>query len=229
MSELLSLTSAHDFDVTEALTRLTRVCATFAGAAVAGVLFLQRDGSLRAVAMSQDGGPIAALFATGEPGPCEDALRQGEVLAFPDVAAQRHRWPEFARKATAAGVRAVHALPMRRDQTPIGCLKLLYQQPTILDPPAVRALQAFAEVASVALLVRERGDTVEQLEAAIRSRASSNRQRESCPPAGWAPRTHRSTPSGGTPATTTCGVVVVAQGLVSGTLPAAEVLAERKR
>ena len=62
------------------------------------------------------------------------------------------RWPEFAPEALAAGFRSVHALPMRLRGTVIGALNLFRTGPGEMSPADVDVAQAFADVATIAIL-----------------------------------------------------------------------------
>lgn len=224
-STLLGYTTAPDFDLAEALRRVTDACVRCSGADAVGVLLLDEHGTLRPVAVSDEAGSMAALFAGDEPGPCEAALAKGAVISIPDLAAEAANWPAFAAAALPAGVRAVHALPMRRNGTPAGSLKLLYAHATTLDAEDAGALQTFADIAAVAFLVRDHDAAITQLQAALESRAVIEQAKGvlsavsplSPEEAFGAIRSYARNRN--------LRVRLVAQGLVSGSLPASRVLA----
>jgi GAF domain-containing protein len=85
-------------------------------------------------------------------GPCLDCYRTGEPVANEDLEAANSRWPRFSAEALAAGFRSVHALPMRLRGTVIGSLNLFHIDPGEMRHADVDAAQAFADVATIAIL-----------------------------------------------------------------------------
>jgi GAF domain-containing protein len=69
-----------------------------------------------------------------------------------DVAVINGRWPQFAPRAVAAGFRSVHALPMRLRGDTVGALNLFRATQGALESDDVMAAQAFADVATIAIL-----------------------------------------------------------------------------
>ncbi len=87
-------------------------------------------------------GPGVEAYATG-----------GPVLAV-DLAAPagQARWPDFARAALAAGVRAVFALPMQVGAIRLGVVDLYRAGPGLMSPYELADALAFAESAALLLL-----------------------------------------------------------------------------
>jgi hypothetical protein len=89
-------------------------------------------------------------------GPCSDCFRSGEPVDNVDLAEAGDRWPRFAPLALAAGFRAVHAVPMRRDHTdPVGAMGLFQTDTGRLEADDQQIVQSLADVATIKL-VQER-------------------------------------------------------------------------
>jgi GAF domain-containing protein len=84
------------------------------------------------------------------------------------------RWPRFSAEALAAGFHAVHALPMRLRGTVIGALNLFHVEPGEMRTADVDAAQAFADVATIAILQHRAASEAhvlnEQLNGALNTR-----------------------------------------------------------
>lgn len=94
-------------------------------------------------------------FMLGE-GPAFDAVRSGAPALVPDLGEPGDvlagRWPAFVEGATAAGVRAVFAFPLRIGVVGVGALGLYRDQRGDLDAAQVTAAMMAADVAALALL-----------------------------------------------------------------------------
>jgi len=120
-------------------------------------------------AQAVDGAQVDA----GE-GPCVDAFSSGQLTISPNLPADR-RWPVFAPKASAAGLRSVLALPLQRGTETIGVVNLYARTEAAFDSHDVRIAGLFAAaVGAVVQDVRERDSLRrlgQQLEEALSSRA----------------------------------------------------------
>jgi GAF domain-containing protein len=85
-------------------------------------------------------------------GPCLDCYNTGEPVVNADLGGDDPRWPQFAQRATAAGFRSVHALPMRLRGAIVGALNLFHVDTGQMRPADVAAAQALADVATIAIL-----------------------------------------------------------------------------
>jgi len=107
-------------------------------------------------------------------GPCLECFSTGEAVQIGELAAMRERWPSFVPIALGAGFRSAHAFPLRLRGSVLGALNLFRAQTGYLDEVAVAAAQAFADVASIAILQhRAAADAqglVQQLHLALNSR-----------------------------------------------------------
>jgi GAF domain-containing protein len=108
----------------------------------------------RKVRTAASTGPIprrvdAIQIETGE-GPCLDAIRQHEVFVSDDLAAER-RWPNFATRAAATGVRSMLGVRLFADQDTMGALNLYSDSAAAFDEMAEAFAVVLAAHASIAL------------------------------------------------------------------------------
>lgn len=136
------------------LDDLCELCAGSTASSVALALLTSGDVGWGVVA-SSDG--IAGLMAESQcalgEGPCVDASRERRPVLQPDVLVTgRARWPAFTAEASAAGVRAVFALPLQVGAISVGSLGL-YRRAAggLTDTQLTDALVA-ADAATLVLL-----------------------------------------------------------------------------
>ncbi len=140
-------------DVVELLTTLTGGCAQLLDVASAGLLLADQRGVLHVMAASSERTRELEVFQLQrEEGPCRDSYLAGAAISVPDLAAETDRWPQFAPRALAVGFASVHALPMRLREVTLGTLNLFGTSVGDLNPEDLSLGQAFADVASVALV-----------------------------------------------------------------------------
>lgn len=171
----LADTMAADFDVSDYMRLLADRSVELLAVSAAGVVLADRHGELRvAAASSQAGGLMMLGQIRDEQGPCLDCFRSGQPVTAADLTGPSRPWPGFAAAAAQAGFRAVEVLPMRRRDQVTGVLSLFLAGPGPLDPVALRAGQALADIATIGLLQERsrRGSQAAagQLEAALHSR-----------------------------------------------------------
>jgi len=169
-------TLVTDFDVADLFDRLTTACVELLGAATAGLMLADRNGTLRL--MSSSSAEMRALeqfqLRHGE-GPCLDCFvsRQPVAVAL-DSAEASNRWPQFTAEARRHGFTGVQALPMRLRDDTIGALNLFHSATARLDDHTTGLAQALADIATVAILHQRaleiRDLVAEQLQAALNSR-----------------------------------------------------------
>ena len=105
------------------------------------------------MASSSEAMRLLELFEIqAQEGPCLDCYRAGEPITNRDLTAEGGRWPRFAPEAVAAGFHSVHALPMRLRGSIIGALNLFHVEPGGMRGADVEAAQAFADIATIAIL-----------------------------------------------------------------------------
>jgi len=142
-----------DFDVVDLLTLLVDGCVDVLDVGAAGIMLAAPDGELRVMASSSEAMRVLELFELqSHEGPCLDCHRTGDPVVSQDLSAGRNRWPRFAAEALAAGFHAVHALPMRLRGKVIGALTLFHVEPGEMRRADLDAAQAFADVATIAIL-----------------------------------------------------------------------------
>jgi GAF domain-containing protein len=149
----LADTLVADFDVIELLTLLADRCVDVLDVGAAGIMLAGPDGSLRLMASSSDAMRVLELFELqAQEGPCVDAFSTGKPVVNQDLAKVNGRWPRFTPEALAAGFHSAHALPMRLRGSVIGALNLFHNDPGEMRSADVDAAQAFADVATIAVL-----------------------------------------------------------------------------
>jgi GAF domain-containing protein len=141
-----------DFDVAELLLVLTDRCIDVLDVAAAGIVLASPGGDLRVMASSSEEMRLLELFELqSQEGPCLDCYNTGEPVLNVDLS-DDPRWPLFAERATAAGFRSVHALPMRLRGSVLGALNMFNVDTGHMHPADVAAAQALADVATIAIL-----------------------------------------------------------------------------
>ena len=145
-------TLVGDFDVIDVLTGLTGRCVELLGAAAAGVLLADPDGTLRVVGSSTEQIHLLELFQLqNDQGPCLDSYKTGTVVIHADITSGSP-WPKFAAASVAAGFPSVCAIPLRLKSVILGCLNLFMSEPTGLSETDVALARALADVASIAIV-----------------------------------------------------------------------------
>ncbi|MGI9084363.1 MAG: GAF and ANTAR domain-containing protein [Aeromicrobium sp.] len=168
-------TLVDEFDLIDFLHNLADHAAVAAGASSVGLLLADHHGDLQYMAASSEGAKHLELFQLQHAeGPCLDCFVGREPVIVPDLSEAEGRWPAFTPRAEEAGVRSVHAFPMRLRERVIGALNVFGEAPLPLEPRDVRVVQAMADVATIAIL-QERAISsaellTEQLQGALNSR-----------------------------------------------------------
>jgi GAF domain-containing protein len=171
----LADTLVDEFDVIELLHVLAGRCVDLLGVDAAGVMLADSHGQLRVTAASSERARLLELFELqSDEGPCLDAFRTGRQVSYVDLGNGTAPWPVFAPHMRAEGFWSVHAVPMRLRRQVIGALNLFGQLPVQLPAENVRIAQAFADIATIAILqerlVKEREVLAAQLQTALDSR-----------------------------------------------------------
>jgi GAF domain-containing protein len=169
-------TLVDEFDLIDFLHNLADHAVDVSGASSAGlVLADQKDDSLHFMAASSASARSLELFQLQQSeGPCLDCYRSRAPVIITDLRQETQRWPDFVPRAVDAGVRSVHAFPMRLRDRVIGALNVFGDVPLALDSADVKVVQAMADVATIAIL-QERAIAsaellTEQLQGALNSR-----------------------------------------------------------
>ncbi|WP_420706139.1 MULTISPECIES: GAF and ANTAR domain-containing protein [unclassified Streptomyces] len=125
---------------------------------------LRSDGMpVQVSASSEHAAHLAEIQATLGDGPCQTAVADGAPVLACDLTSGRDagRWPVFAQQATAAGVRAVYAVPLGSDAVCVGTLDLYRDSPGGLTDRQLRVARLVAGVMTAALMSLPRGDEAE--------------------------------------------------------------------
>ncbi len=168
-------TLVDEFDLIDFLQRVTTHASDLVAARICGLMLADQRGRLRLMAASDERAGMLELFqAQTEEGPCQDCFRDGLPVIVADLQEVRDRWPQFAPHAVAAGIKAVHAFPLRLRGDVIGALNMFGPDAGEMDDADVRVVQAVADVATIALLQARsisRGEQLTgQLQFALNSR-----------------------------------------------------------
>jgi GAF domain-containing protein len=168
-------TLVADFDVIEFVHSVAGHATEMTGAAAAGLMLSDLDGGLHYMGASNEGAHLLELFQIQHAqGPCLDCYRTGQPVTESDLATATARWPMFAPRALASGVRSVHAFPMRLREQVIGALNVFGADVRSLDDEEMRVVQALADIATIAILqerlIHQAEVLNEQLQHALNSR-----------------------------------------------------------
>ena len=145
-------TLVGDFDVIDVLTVLTSRCVELLDAAAAGILLADGSGRLRVIGASTEQIGLLELFQIqNDQGPCLDCYHTGSAVIHADLTGGSP-WPQFAAESIAAGFPSVCAVPLRLNDTRVGCLNLFMSEPLPLTDLDVALAQALADVASIAIV-----------------------------------------------------------------------------
>ncbi len=215
-----------EFDVVELLTLLADRCVEVLDVAAAGIMLADHGGELRVMTSSSDAMRVLELFEVqAQEGPCLDCYRTGQPV-LNEILEAEHRWPRFTAEALEAGFQSVQALPLRLRGKIIGALNLFHTDQTALAEGEVEIAQAFADVATIAILQHRAGlegqVLNEQLQQALNSRVlieqakgvTAERAGLAMDDAFRALRTHARNHN--------LGLVHVARGVIDGTVRAGE-------
>lgn len=145
-------TMGTDFPIQSILDHLVGEIVAMLPVTAAGVTLIAPDTQPRYIAASDEAALRYEQLQTElHEGPCLMAYRSGTPVAVPDLHAD-DRFPRFAPRALAAGLRAVFTFPLRHEQQPLGALDLYRDTPGPLDQEATEAAQTLADVAAAYLL-----------------------------------------------------------------------------
>jgi GAF domain-containing protein len=149
----LADTLVDHFDIVELFTLLTNRCVEMLDVSAAGLMVASPEGDLRVMASSSEAMRLLELFELqAEEGPCLDCYRTGEPVVNQELSEVDKRWPRFAPRALAAGFRTTDSVPMRLRGKVIGALNLFADKPRGIAESDIVAAQAFADVATIAIL-----------------------------------------------------------------------------
>lgn len=171
----LSDTLVEDYDVVDLMQTLVEHSATLFDAVSAGLVLVNPSGTLDVIASTDEDTRLIELMQlqSGQ-GPCIRCIQTGQPVIVPDAWALTNQWADFRRTSIELNLRAAHCVPMRLRGTTIGSLNLFRAQPGHLDTDDITVIQAFADVATIAVLqqraLEESSIIQQQLQHALDSR-----------------------------------------------------------
>lgn len=164
-----------DTDVTDTLTRVLRECVTQLGAQAAGLLVRDEAGELELLSATSHAVAELEIFQIqNDAGPCVDTIRTGALVVAGDPHAVARRWPGAVSEAIeSAGYRGTQAAPLRWQEHVLGAVNVFYREPRRPGDDDAGLLQAFADVACLAILQAPsltRDEVAARMEHAFRGR-----------------------------------------------------------
>ncbi|WP_420451500.1 ANTAR domain-containing protein [Ilumatobacter sp.] len=167
-------TLCDDFDIVDLLTRLSDGLVAVLSVDAAGIILVDDAGELRVVASSSgEMRGLEVLELQSDEGPCLDCIRLGAAVSVDDLTSETVRWREFAPRAVDAGFRSADAVPMRLRDELIGAVNLFRHGAGGLDATEVRIAQAFADIATIAILQHRALDESRSMSGQLQSALSS--------------------------------------------------------
>ena len=167
------LLSPYDVDAVlrELMERLTEVLG-LDGSGVA----LAREGRLEFTTAVPDRlAELEMAQIASQAGPCMSAYQTGEVVAIPDLQAERDRWPEYCAVASRLGLVSVAGIPMRLSGTTFGAINLYGTGTRTWPEEDLAAAVVMSDMATNYLVnaskLRQQEQLNEQLQRALDSRA----------------------------------------------------------
>jgi GAF domain-containing protein len=162
--------------VNELLAELAMLAAGLQGSGGASCGIVLRVGGLpSAIACSDElAARVEKIQQVVLDGPCQSAMRSGQVASVEDTA-QQGQWAEFGARATAAGVGSSLSVPLTVGGRRVGALNLYAPGAGAFGEPRLRWARRIAEaVSGVLALAASRAEQARQvgdLRAALGSRA----------------------------------------------------------
>ncbi|MFJ4423348.1 GAF domain-containing protein [Streptomyces bobili] len=149
----LADTYASDFDPLVLFSRLVHTCRGRLEVDAAAVMIADGRGTLKTMAATEDGAAFIELLQTQTGrGPCMDCFRTGEARGIPDITAERDRWPKLVPAMLDNGYRALHTVPLRLHDRPLGAVTLLNARVGNLSDGDAHLAQALADSAAPSLM-----------------------------------------------------------------------------
>ena len=155
----------HD-DLADTLTHLVDNCADVLDVSAVALLVRDASGGLQLLTSSSHRVVELELYQVqADSGPCIDTIRTGVSVSAASHAQIVTRWPQVGPRIVAAGFAAVHASPLRWRGEPLGGLNVFDSRPTELEEERSVLAQAFADIATVAIV---RSGHLDMSQAALR-------------------------------------------------------------
>ncbi|MFF8191390.1 GAF and ANTAR domain-containing protein [Streptomyces bobili] len=144
----------------------------------AAVMIADGRGTPKTMAATEDGAAFVGLLQmrTGR-GRCTDCFRTGGARGFPDITAERDRWPKLVPAMLDNGYRALHTVPLRLHDRPLGAVTLLNARVGNLSEGDAHLAQALADSAALSLMHRSTeparvDDVITRVQSAIAAKTA---------------------------------------------------------
>lgn len=165
----------HSDDLAGIMARLLDDCADALGAGAVGVMVLLPDDSVEVLSASSHQALELELYQSQTAdGPCLECISTGLRVSLTGAARTIQRWPSFGAALVEAGLRSVHAEPMTWQGQVIGGLNLFWTDEEPRSEQDQWLIQAFADLATVAIVHAGRVSAHEGLLHATAALASRN-------------------------------------------------------
>jgi transcriptional regulator with GAF, ATPase, and Fis domain len=143
----------RDHDMVGTLSQLCDDCAEVLGAAAVGIMLSDGKGPLEVMAASSHRALEIDLYEIqANEGPCIEAAHTGTIVMAGSADEIIARWPAFGPRAVAAGFLAAVACPLRWHGQIIGAINVFLPEAHSADSDEQRVVQAFADVATIAII-----------------------------------------------------------------------------
>jgi transcriptional regulator with GAF, ATPase, and Fis domain len=143
----------RDYDMVGTLSHLCDDCSEVLGATTAGIMLTDGNGPLEMMAASSHRPTDIELYEiqAGQ-GPCIEAAKTGTLVIAGSADEIMARWPDFGPRAVAAGFLAAVACPLRWHGDVIGAINIFLPAARFVTDDEQRMVQAFADVATIAII-----------------------------------------------------------------------------
>jgi GAF domain-containing protein len=144
-------------------------CLGLLGADSAGVLVRVDRGLDLLAATSHKSIELELYQVQVHDGPCVETIETGETISAVGAAELTGRWPAFGRAMSVAGLETVLASPMRWHERVFGGLNVFWGPSRTPTPDQRELAQAFADIATLALMQSPTADDPEAVIQRLRS------------------------------------------------------------
>jgi hypothetical protein len=143
----------RDYDMVGTLSQLCGDCTDVMGATAAGIMLADGTGPLEMMVASSHRATDIDLYEiqAGE-GPCIEAAHTGKAVMACSGEEIIARWPAFGPGAVASGFLAAVACPLHWHGDVIGAFNVFLPDARTMDGDEQRMVQAFADVATIAII-----------------------------------------------------------------------------
>lgn len=157
--ELAAATSAlvQSYDITDILAGMLQHCRSAVGSEAAAILVVQGSGELELLSSTSHAASEIEIYQTQtQEGPCIDSVRSAAPMAAHGESQLVARWPAVGAAMIGSGYLGVHAQPLLWHGRALGGLNLFFHHADALSDDARALAQAFADIATLALVQTQR-------------------------------------------------------------------------